>query len=269
MPSKVDSNFDFSEIFKIQNNVIKSIQEVKDVFGVSFGEELFKALDKTRDKEVMVDAATGRTWTGEELRIDIERLANGMVTAGMRVNEVIAFYTDDKFLGLNAIGFFASLVAGVTYTGGDFRYPKEEVLRLCRDTRVSYLVASESTIAIALQVAAELPQIKRLFVIDPHSSKSTDFVPRLFELPTSDVELPVRVDPVRDVAMIGFSSGTTGLPKSVLRSHQGTLAYRLLGCAPFHFSSGDNCSKIMSYVLNMRIDVLITQPSWSRCRCTT
>lgn len=233
---------DFSNtenLFKIEDNVLKSNIDVSSLYGKSFGEEMIKALETSSEAVIMTDGQNDQHLTGRQVLNEVLKLASSLIGQGLNKGDVIGFYIDCKHLVLNAIGFMASIAAGLTYTGCDYRYPYEELLQLCKKTNVKVLVTSESTLDVVLRVRDKLPQIKSVFILDkPNSSIGQPaIVPYLFNLPPSDVHLPVPVDPEKDIVLLGFSSGSTGVPKAVCYNHRNLLSFAVFGWKPFNVTS--------------------------------
>lgn len=186
---------------------------------------------------------TGQTWTGKQLKEDILELVSSFVEAGFTKGEVVAFYCDDKYLASNAIALLAVMTSGAIYTGGDFKYPYREVLTLIDDSGASYIIASESTLEMAIKVAKELPRVKKVWVIDPPSDHLVG--ESIFALPRSAIRQPLPKVIPKDIAVIGFSSGTTGKPKAVLRDHRGCVAFKAIAEWPSDMST-ENSTMLVS-----------------------
>ncbi|KAI1287821.1 4-coumarate--CoA ligase 3 [Halotydeus destructor] len=223
-----------SDFVKIEDNIVSSTVPI-DLEGKTLAKELFAVLEAETDKVVIVDSVTGQTWTGNEALRDVKRLASALIAEGMKKGQIVAVLTDDKYPGLNAILFMAVVAAGAVYEGGDFRYPEREMHVLLENSDVEYIIASETTVETVLKAAAGIDRIKKVYLIDPPSSESTPLFPRLFDLPPGgNVQLPVPVDQ-HDPAVQGFSSGTTGTPKTIVKSQRSAVFYKGMGHAPFFF----------------------------------
>ena len=116
-------------------------------------------------------------------------------------------------------------------------------------------MASDSTLENALRAANEITTIKKVLMLDPNSKSSIQNLTKLATNPK--LSLPIKVDPELDVSFIGFSSGTTGQPKSILRSPRSTVAYRVLAKEPFCFGVGTDARCILPVPLYHLADVSI------------
>ena len=79
------------------------------------------------------------------------------------------------------------------------------------------LVVHDSLLSIAESARDGAPDLKRLIVIEPTSSKSDSFWGLVERSPATPP--PVEIDPKQDLAALPYSSGTTGISKGVMLTH--------------------------------------------------
>ncbi|MCC6191218.1 MAG: AMP-binding protein, partial [Anaerolineales bacterium] len=170
------------------------------------------------------------TLTLGEMDQQATRLANALIAQGFRPGDRAAV------LMPGALECIAAMVA-VARTGGVYEfllphYGAAELVRMLRPAPPSWLLYSDAHQAEALAIA-EVYQPRRV-VVEPGGSAPQHW--NEFLAAGAGTLPEVRVFPDDD-AMILFTSGTTGAPKALRRSHNsamssGVLNNRILGLNP-------------------------------------
>ena len=151
----------------------------------------------------------GVTWTFEEMQGRIDRLASHLRRGGVCHGDRVAF------LGLNQPAFFTTLFAaarlGAIFVPLNFRLTGPELAFIIGDAGVHTLVADAQHRSVIDSIRSEVP-IRRFLCEEPSQGweRLDAEVERL-----GDAE---RVD-ADEVALIMYTSGTTGLPKGAMLTH--------------------------------------------------
>lgn len=156
----------------------------------------------------------GRRWTYGEVAERVDRLANRLTELGVGTGDRVAY------LGPNHPGFvetmFAAMAAGAIFVPLNTRLAPGELAGLLQDAQVRVLVWADGLDPVARAVLAQVPVDLRVAVGDrPAAADHT-----LEQLIQGGAPAPVDV-PVsgHDVAMIMYTSGTTGQPRGVTLTH--------------------------------------------------
>ncbi len=175
---------------------------------------VLRDLERLRDRKALVDGPSGRNYTFGELDEQVRRLAGGLHSRGMRVGEVLALMAPN-------IPEFAIVLHGVAMAGGTVTtinptYTVGEVRRQLLDAGVTRLVTVPEAVATARQ-AVTGTEVTEMYVIG-----DSEDVPEWKELFGNAMtpEAEVEIDLDEDLAIIPYSSGTTGLPKGVMLTHR-------------------------------------------------
>ena len=155
-------------------------------------------------------ACEAQTWSYAQMQQRIEQLAGRLHGLGVRRGDRVAF------LGLNQPMFlfalFASARLGAIFVPLNFRLTGPEVAANVGDADVSVLIADAQHRSLIDGVRADLPSVRHFL-----SDDETDDWRRL------DDGRRVATDPVRvdsdEVAVIMYTSGTTGRAKGAMLSH--------------------------------------------------
>lgn len=181
---------------------------------------LFGALaEEDLDRVAVVDGASGAGTTYRALRGQIDALAGAVAAQGLGVNGVAAILCPN--VPAFAAVFHGLLRAGATVTTINSLYTADEIANQLTDAGAGWLF----TVSALLPAAREAAQrtgipASRLVVLD-----GADGHPSLGDLLAMGAPAPrVDFDPATHVAVLPYSSGTTGRPKGVMLSHRNLIA---------------------------------------------
>ena len=181
---------------------------------------LFGALtEEDLDRIAVVDGASGVETTYRALRGQINALAGAVAAQGLGVNGVAAILCPN--VPAFAAVFHGLLRAGATVTTINSLYTADEIAIQLTDAGAGWLF----TVSALLPAAREAAQrtgipASRLVVLD-----GADGHPSLGDLLAMGAPAPrVSFDPATHVAVLPYSSGTTGRPKGVMLSHRNLIA---------------------------------------------
>jgi acyl-CoA synthetase (AMP-forming)/AMP-acid ligase II len=183
------------------------------------------------DKPALVDGITGRTLSYRELGAQVLRAGHGLRRRGVRRGDVLAMCCPNSpdF----AVAYYGALSAGAVVTTINPMATPADVARQLEDSRARWLVTTPELLEKS-SLAVAVAGIEEVFVFGA-AEGATPFAALVDEEPpATDVE--VRPD---DIAVLPYSSGTTGLPKGVVLTHRGLVA-NLCGTRPVHEVTADD-----------------------------
>jgi acyl-CoA synthetase (AMP-forming)/AMP-acid ligase II len=180
------------------------------------------------DKPALIDGATGRVMTYDELEDAIRSLAGGLVAAGFRRGDVLALMAPNG--PEYAVVFHGAAMAGGTITTINPAYTQAEVHHQLADSGARILVTIAPLAAMASRACAETG-VTEIFLLD--GADETLPVRPLSALAGAPLAAHVPVGP-DDVVALPYSSGTTGLAKGVMLTHKNLVANvaQTLGAIP-------------------------------------
>jgi len=169
------------------------------------------------DRPALIDGPSGREVTFGQLAAGVRHGAAGLEKRGFRKGDVFAMYAPN--LPEYAICFHAVASLGGVVTTINPLYTAEELAHQLTDARPKYLVTVAPFLDKAREAAAR-SGVKEVFVFG-EAAGATPFD----ELLANDGDPPrVSIDPVEDVVVLPYSSGTTGRPKGVMLTHYNLVA---------------------------------------------
>lgn len=185
---------------------------------VSLPTQTFTSLVLTRaaelgDKPALIDGPSGRTISFRQLAGAIRLVASSLSKRGLGKGDVFAIYSPN--LPEYAIAFHAVASLGAIVTTANPLYTATELAHQLQDAKARFLLTVPPFLPQALE-AAKTAGIEEVFVFG-EGEGATPFASLL----QSDGQLPpVEIDAAKDLIVLPYSSGTTGLPKGVMLTHQ-------------------------------------------------
>jgi acyl-CoA synthetase (AMP-forming)/AMP-acid ligase II len=168
------------------------------------------------DRPAIVDAATNRSYSYAELDRLIGRFAAGLAGIGFKPGDILLIFAPNSPEW--AIAALGAMAAGGVISGANSLYTPQELAHQARTTGASF----------ALTIPAFLPMLKQaiagtgcktILTLGP-AEGTLDF----FDLVKSDSPEPKPGIKPTDLAALPCSSGTSGLPKSVMLTHASIVA---------------------------------------------
>jgi acyl-CoA synthetase (AMP-forming)/AMP-acid ligase II len=221
-------------------------------------------------KPALIDGPTGRTLTYGELASGIRSLAAGLAARGFAKGDVLAIFMPN--VPEYAIAFHGAASAGGKCTTANPLYTANELGHQLEDSGAKLLLTVPPFLDAALEAAENAGLAPEdVFVVGEAGDGLKGATP-FAELLGDPAEAPaVEIDPESDLAVLPYSSGTTGLPKGVMLSHRNLVSNlsqvqvcfpiaeddTLIACLPFFHIYG------MTVIMNQGLRsgaTLVTMP---------
>lgn len=182
--------------------------------------------DKILFKCASNDGELPKGYTYKETNDTANRVANGLISEfGIKRGDKVALYM------LNRDEYVFSIIATHKLGGVQVPINKDE-----KGERLSYIISYSESVVLIIdegsvpfieQISGELTTIKAIFVTAPQSELPGDIggikvysFDYFDKFPTDNPGIPVTVS---DTERCMFTSGTTGMPKGVVREHGGVV----------------------------------------------
>ncbi|ROQ33612.1 acyl-CoA synthetase (AMP-forming)/AMP-acid ligase II [Streptomyces sp. PanSC19] len=168
------------------------------------------------DAPALVDGAGELTLTYGQVDAFHRRVAAGLAEAGVRKGDVLALHSPNTVLF--PVAFYAATRAGASVTTVHPLATPEEFAKQLRDSSARWIVTVSPLLASARAAAELAGGIEEILVCD--RAPEGEGVRSLQDFLASTAPVPeIAVDPDEDVAVLPYSSGTTGVPKGVMLTH--------------------------------------------------
>lgn len=184
---------------------------------VSFTPFVLQHAERLAEKLALIDGATGRSYSYGQLADAVQRVAASLAERGFGKGDVLALYTPN--LPEYPVPFLAAaLLGGITTTINPL-YTVDELTFQLKDASAKYLLTVPAFLEKALE-GQQRSAVQEVFVFGD-APGATSFAALL----ESDGVVPaVEIDPHADVVALPYSSGTTGLAKGVMLTHENLVA---------------------------------------------
>lgn len=172
--------------------------------------------EKLGDKPALIDGPSGRTITYAELDRGTRALAAGLASRGFEKGDSFAIYMPN--VPEYALAFHGVARAGGKATTANPLYTPRELKHQLDDSEAKYLLTVEPMLETAKKAAEEKGDVE-VFVLGDVDGEApfTDLLGDPDDAPEPEI------DPER-LAVLPYSSGTTGLPKGVMLTHANLVA---------------------------------------------
>ncbi|HWO63785.1 MAG TPA: AMP-binding protein [Umezawaea sp.] len=186
------------------------------------------------DRVALVDAATGERVTYRDLADGVAAAAGGLAALGIGPGDVVALisHNQPRFV----LALHAALVAGATVTPVNPALTPGEIARQLVASGAVAVIASEGV----AEKVAEAADVEHRFVIGA-AAGFTPFGSLAGPAPVVDV------DPATAVALLPYSSGTTGPAKGVMLTHRNLVANIEQNSAQWRVTPDDVFSAVLPF----------------------
>ena len=179
---------------------------------------IFESCARFPHKTAIIDSSCGRRISYSEYAELVEKLARGLIAAGLAPGEVIAIFLPNCWEFCAA--YHAATLAGAAPTLLNPSYREREVRHQLENSGAALLI-TDGPLLDGINLSG-LPSLRRVYTTRQPAAGAEPFA-NLLSPVTAALHTP---DEPSDqlLAALPYSSGTTGLPKGVMLSHFNLIA---------------------------------------------
>lgn len=169
--------------------------------------------DRTAIKEV----EGSREFSYGDVKDRVNRMGNALRALGAKKNDRVAILSQNSLEYIECA--LAVPNAGLIYVVCNFRLAPPEIAAVLSDAEPSILIVQEQFTEIAKNIANAIPSIRTIIYFGSPGKRPEgwfDYEDLIRHSTSSEVDSEIFED---DIAMLMYTSGTTGLPKGVMQTH--------------------------------------------------
>ncbi len=171
--------------------------------------QVIEASVRQRPDKTALMTVEGRAYTFGEFWAAVRGMARALQDEGVRKGDVVGIYAPNSIE--YAVALHGSLLAGATVTTLNPLYREREVEHQLHDAGAKVVFTLGPLASVVHEAKANVPQLQHVHELEGAWEMARD---------AGGEPAPVPLNPTRDIAVLPYSSGTTGLPKGVMLSHQ-------------------------------------------------
>lgn len=202
------------------------------------------------NQEAFVDGP--RRVTYAEWYHEIKAVAGGLQEMGLRAGEHLVVVMRNRYE--MATLYWACHMLGIIFTPVSWRASAEEI-QYCLEDADAAAVAIDGSADVAANQAIAALRIDplRVIIVADGKGDGRSFASLMGAQPIAG---PVRVDEF-SICLMLYTSGTTGRPKGVPRSHCNELTASISHIAQNQYRQGDSCLGVMPFFHTMGVRILL------------
>ncbi|GAA2222640.1 4-coumarate--CoA ligase family protein [Streptomyces amakusaensis] len=202
----------------------------------------------------LIDAATGTAVSYAQLDRAHRGIAAGLARAGLREGDVLALHSPNSIAYPGV--FYGATRAGASVTTVHPLATAEEFATQLRGAGARWIVTVAPLLETARRAAELAPGIEEIFVCDRAEGHAS-----VLDMAESAAPEPVvAIDPDEDVAVLPYSSGTTGAPKGVMLTHRSIATNLAQLEVPLPMGPGDRILAVLPFFHIYGLTALMNAP---------
>jgi long-subunit acyl-CoA synthetase (AMP-forming) len=163
----------------------------------------------------LIEGETGREISYATLKNNIHAVATALSQRGFKPGDVFGLYAPNS--PEYVITYHAVLLMGGVVTTANPLYSAEELAHQLKHSHCKCLF-TDSELLEKASAACDITEIKHLYVYNQETGNNS--FKDLIDQPIKVEFSPLHIDADSTIAVLPYSSGTTGLPKGVMLSHK-------------------------------------------------
>jgi len=207
------------------SNILRSSIPYRGPISENLIEFIHKGLEKNSKETIIIDALSGRSWKGKEIAASVRRVSRYLIDErGLKRGDTCAIYgrPDDQAV----ITILSVICAGGASVFLSDAHRPRELLDTAKATNCKFLITTKSLLDQGASTLSGLKDLIKVILYD-FASGGYEGIASLLDKNSSyqgysvdELLEKTKINNESDFAVIQFSSGTTGKPKPIPRTHK-------------------------------------------------
>ncbi len=169
------------------------------------------------DRIAMKEVEGSREYTYKTLKDRVNKMGNALNALGAKKGDRVAILSQNSFEYIESALSVPN--AGLIYVVCNFRLAPPEIAAVLSDAEPSILIVQEQFVEIANMIRNDIPSVGKFIYFGSPENRPEgwfDYEELIRHSSASEQTTEIFED---DIAMLMYTSGTTGLPKGVMQTH--------------------------------------------------
>lgn len=183
-----------------------------------------------------------RSYTYSELNRRVNKLSHSLLSLGLKKGDKFAVLLENSVEIVEA--YLAAAKTGLIIVPVHFRFVGKEIVNIMDNSDAKAFIVHDEFTPTVDEIKSDLKNVKseQYIVVGEKVKGYKEY--EEFVKGASEGEPEVNVE-CHDPWIILYTSGTTGKPKGVVRSHESYIAFFLINAVDFGFTEYDICLNVM------------------------
>ena len=183
-----------------------------------------------------------RSFTYPEVNKRVNRLSHSLLSLGLKKGDKVAVFLENCIEIVEV--YLATAKTGLVIVPINFRLIDKDVQYIANNSDARAFIVHDEFTSTIDSIKQNLKEIKpeRYIVVGEEREGYKEYESFIKDSPDKEPECVVEP---RDIWVLLYTSGTTGRPKGVVRSHESYTAFYLINAVDFGFNEHDICLNIM------------------------
>jgi acyl-CoA synthetase (AMP-forming)/AMP-acid ligase II len=183
-----------------------------------------------------------RSYSYPEFNKRVNKLSHSLLSLGLKKGDKVAVLLENSIEIVEV--YLATAKTGLVIVPINFRLVDKDIEYILNNSDAQALIVHDDFTEKIESIKPNLKKIKsdRYIVVGDSFEGYVDYEEFITKSPDQNPKTCVKP---KDIWILLYTSGTTGVPKGVVRSHESHIAFYLINAIDFGFTENDICLNIM------------------------